>query len=77
MFPGYVLLNMEMNDDTWYVFLRNLPFRPPILERLIIWFLCAMYVSAESTILLGFHSIRMSLLILGSIVVTLLALGTC
>lgn len=22
MFPGYVLLNMEMNDDTWYV-VRN------------------------------------------------------
>ena len=23
MFPGYVLLNMEMNDDTWYV-VRNI-----------------------------------------------------
>ena len=22
MFPGYVLINMEMNDDTWYV-VRN------------------------------------------------------
>ena len=31
---------------------------------------------AESAILLGLHSVRMSLLILGSIVVTLLAFGT-
>ena len=32
---------------------------------------------AETAILLGFHSVRMSLLILCGIVVTLLALCTC
>ena len=32
---------------------------------------------AESAILLDLHSVRMSLLILGSIVITLLAFGAC
>lgn len=32
---------------------------------------------AESTILLGLHSVRMVLLLFGCIVVTLFALGTC
>ena len=32
---------------------------------------------AESAVLLGFHSVRMSLLILRSIVITLLAFCTC
>ena len=32
---------------------------------------------AESAVLLGFHSVRMSFLILGHVVITLFAFGTC